>query len=185
TEAKFAWIGWGADYYHLIHQREELLLPDTRRLVSDNLVADSSSTHTARHTFAVIHRAIRHPIRSNRKLLATLRSRKMGPREPDELTLLNRFSSFSPVLEEEYQSVLTFHPGFRPRYVGWNYWTEGLGETGENGAIGDTVLIGNSATPENNHLGAFRHLEHVDIGERNIICPLSYGSRPYGDAIST
>lgn len=39
----------------------------------------------------------------------------------------------------------------------------------------DNILIGNSNDPSNNHLDAFNYLKFVNIGDRKIYCPLSYG----------
>lgn len=44
---------------------------------------------------------------------------------------------------------------------------------------GSNIMLGNSASYTNNHLEAFDLLKEIDIGDRKIICPLSYGVEEY------
>ncbi len=48
---------------------------------------------------------------------------------------------------------------------------------------GSDILLGNSAYPTNNHLEAFRILEKINLGDRKIIAPLSYGDKKYAERI--
>jgi hypothetical protein len=48
---------------------------------------------------------------------------------------------------------------------------------------GGDILLGNSATPTNNHVEALRRLAKADLGDRKVIAPLSYGDPDYRDAI--
>lgn len=48
---------------------------------------------------------------------------------------------------------------------------------------GGNILLGNSASSTNNHLEAFDLLKKMNLGERKIITPLSYGSPKYAKAI--
>src|SRR5699024_3174975 len=47
------------------------------------------------------------------------------------------------------------------------------------------ILLGNSASYSNNHLEVFDILKNLEIGERKIITPLSYGDKEYADEISS
>jgi len=47
------------------------------------------------------------------------------------------------------------------------------------------ILIGNSDTPTNNHLDVFDKLNVADLGEREIICPLSYNKGEYAHYIAS
>lgn len=42
---------------------------------------------------------------------------------------------------------------------------------------GQNILVGNSAYPSNNHLETFQLLSGIDLQDREIICPLSYGDK--------
>lgn len=46
-----------------------------------------------------------------------------------------------------------------------------------------TIWIGNSDTPTNNHLDALAALAHLKNEDIELICPLNYGDKEYGDLI--
>jgi len=48
---------------------------------------------------------------------------------------------------------------------------------------GDDILLGNSATATNNHVEAISLLSSIELGDRKIVVPLSYGDNQYGDFI--
>lgn len=48
---------------------------------------------------------------------------------------------------------------------------------------GNNILVGNSATPSNNHLEAFSLIKKIDLKGRNVIVPLSYGQKDYAKHI--
>lgn len=50
---------------------------------------------------------------------------------------------------------------------------------------GINILLGNSATPSNNHLDALEKLRPFADENIRIYCPLSYGDAAYGDQIAT
>ncbi len=49
---------------------------------------------------------------------------------------------------------------------------------------GDGIWVGNSATPENNHIDAFYQLKEMGISNRLVICPLSYGHIDYAEQVT-
>lgn len=178
----FAWIGWGADYYHLIKDRGGLLLPKTRALV------DELRRSQARSLASIVGEAVEalhHPWQAARNVSAKRRLARLGPGAPDEHRLLDRISIFAPVLPEDYEAIQRSHTRFSPLQVRWNYWTEGFGATSDSTtASSRDILLGNSATHENNHLDALGLLAQAPLDDRRIICPLSYGDQAYGDEIS-
>ena len=182
----FIWIGWGADYYHLIHTREHLLLPETRRELAV-VRATGRRMAMARNVAVEIPRLALHPIRSVRRLRSVWRMRRIGAGRHGESRLLDRIDVFAPVLREDYDAVLASHPELRARFADWNYWTAGLAELGPpsvDPSSARNILLGNSATPENNHLEAMHLIASVDNPDRRIVCPLSYGDPGYGDMIA-
>lgn len=50
-------------------------------------------------------------------------------------------------------------------------------------SVGNDMLFGNSASPTNNHLEGFELLKKLDLKERTIFTPLSYGEPQYSKAI--
>ena len=53
----------------------------------------------------------------------------------------------------------------------------------EKKSVLKTILVGNSATPSNNHEFAFRKLAEQDLEGWRIVVPLSYGDKAYADKI--
>jgi len=49
---------------------------------------------------------------------------------------------------------------------------------------GSNIWLGNSATPENNHLEALARLAEFPLGTSKVICPLSYGNASYAERCS-
>lgn len=48
---------------------------------------------------------------------------------------------------------------------------------------GPDLLVGNSATPSNNHMELFQLLKSLDLEGRRLIVPLSYGDIQYADHV--
>jgi hypothetical protein len=184
---RFVWIGWGADYYHLIRSRDELLLPATSALV--HALREQRCQPRTRRRLRLLLRIFRRPM-SLPYHLARLRLdralHQIGPGAPGENELLAKIALFAPVLREEYAMITAAWPGFVPRLADWNY---GINTTLRHARrqqappLGRDILLGNSATPENNHADAFALLGDVDIGERRVVCPLGYGDADYAHHI--
>lgn len=49
--------------------------------------------------------------------------------------------------------------------------------------LGNNILVGNSATPTNNHFEVFELLSKFSLEERKIITPLSYGNKVYAEKV--
>ncbi len=47
----------------------------------------------------------------------------------------------------------------------------------KNALDSKNILVGNSATPTNNHIEVFNKLSKFDLGDRKVIVPLNYGDR--------
>ena len=75
-----------------------------------------------------------------------------------------------------------------PIYLSWSYGNleDDLIKNFEIARIlGSDILLGNSASAENNHLDAFALLVKVNLEDRKIISPLCYGDSKYKDLILT
>jgi len=98
-----------------------------------------------------------------------------------ELEALQRIDLFSPVLPNEHALVKRHQPSFRASFIRWNYGTTEDDLTLINigdplPRLGPNILVGNSATPANNHLECFAALRKLpDLDGRQVIVPLSYG----------
>ncbi len=182
VETRFIWLGWGADYYHLICPRDELLLPRTREWLARSL-----RTRKIRNVLELLEEGLRSamsPARALRLLALRARLREFGPGSRGEIELVNRFDAIATPIVEDFRAMLVRYPELRVSFLDWNYWTEGFcAHDLPSVPSGNNILLGNSATPENNHLDALEFLSGFPIGDRKVICPLSYGDRQYGNAV--
>lgn len=160
---KFAWLGWGLDYYKYIYKNSNsLLLEDTLKAKLKCMEQPVKPSTSIIKILKVI----------GRKLLEVGLKKKA----------YNRISSFSPVLKEDYDLVkkagLIPH---LPSFIPWNYGS--LEESLIKNFIGQRVsgtkvLVGNSASFTNNHFEAFDFLKVVAKSvdsPLHVIAPLSYG----------
>ena len=159
-EIKVVWIGWGGDYYWLI---------DT--LPKFNLYTRQTSRYiNAKNSYLI------------KKIKKISRISK--------LKALQRINYFSPVLKSEYDMIKLNYPNFKPKYIEWNYGNlqDNYIKGYEDFQLkGKNLLIGNSATPTNNHLDIFEKLNSTNsLGNFDkIFLPLSYGNKQYKEFIIT
>lgn len=156
------WAGWGGDYCSLIPVNECPYLPLTAGWLAErrsrwrgDYWKRSLFEHTARWL--------------------------MG----DWLRRVAERVDFISMLPEEYDALAARWPLWRARYHQLYCSTaeDYLGH--EDGMIGPDILVGNSATPTCNHLDAFSVLRDLDLHDRRIVVPLSYGDPEYADAVAT
>lgn len=183
TQTRFAWIGWGGDYYHLLSAPGGLLLPETAALLG-RLATGAAGKPT--NLAASLPAELPEEDESPEALRIRVRRAKIGPRGANEADLLGRITMFAPVLRDEYDRVRSALPSFSAAYADWNYPLDDVGQSGDGAPLGtDGVLLGNSASPNNNHIDLLRRLAVYWSGRRRIYCPLSYGgSREYCDAVT-
>lgn len=167
---KVLWIGWGFDYYGRSYLR-----------MDDSTGAESAASAA----FVEWTRSVAvGSVRVLRRLRAGLPLRRPQPSRE----CLRRIDFFSPVLESEFRILSELNPWFDAEYVRWNYgtieddlWLDRPG----CGRLGTGILLGNSATPSNNHLDALRLLaKSGEARGRKIYCPLSYGDARYGREVA-
>ena len=168
------WLGWGFDYYGRLLSAaypNGLLLPRTaalrKQLRQEGLSFQKLPTK-------VVNRL--------RSLLAKLLGRSVA----FSSNSLNRLDYFIPIIEPEYTLARSLNPWFKAKYVCWNYGT--VEDDMSNGTMvashGRDILIGNSASFENNHLELFELLAmHLDLEGRKLVTPLSYGNPWYAEKV--
>lgn len=163
------WLGWGYDYYDTLlsnYFSDGLLLPSTKTLMRK-----------------MQNKPLARMIASRVKDIIQLRIiREFGLQK-----VLSRVDLFVPVLDVEKQLACQFNSWFKPDYLPWNYGTvedDFSIEYTKETLLGPDILVGNSATYENNHLEIFDYLEmNFDLRGRTIYAPLSYGDERYRDQI--
>ena len=161
TSVKVLWIGFGFDYYDLIYKKpNSLLLPKT---------TESKESLNKYVRFKTLLKKYPFFWMINRLITG----------DSSKLKVIDKIDFFAPVLNSEYDLVANAVPNFKPNFIDWNYGTledDLLKGFEKKTIIGNNILIGNSAAYENNHLETFQLLRLLDIKDRDLIYPLSYGS---------
>lgn len=165
------WLGWGFDYYDRLLSRafpQGLYLNNTRQLFKS--------------------RPKPNPMRLALRKGKSLVKFALGYRRLQNLRTLTRVDIFSPVIDIEHKMACALNPWFKASYLTWNYGTledDMLADgAASNAPLGPHILVGNSASFENNHLEIFDYLaSDVDLTGINIYCPLSYGDDWYKEQI--
>lgn len=167
------WSAWGFEYYRLLGDKDEYsYLDKTAQLVKKMQLQRKISGLRTPSGWASIVAAI------TRRLLPQPSRDFFGLQDiaarldlvSVNRTDLKRLRSIMPSLQAQHCNV--------PYYT-----TEDTLSKGPEIMQGPDLLIGNSATPTNNHLEVFDALDRVDITGRRLIVPLSYGDMDYADYI--
>lgn len=165
ADVRYIWIGFGVDYYNLICSPEELLLEKTHEYVKAN------DMNTRANGMASRAKAIAKHALDNFESMPNL---------------LSKLTAFAPVLEVEYELIRERNGPHLAPYISWNYGSMSHlvdSSTPKQPLADGDILLGNSASITNNHMEALDILSGVGIGNRRIICPLSYGDSTYGDHV--
>lgn len=175
------WVGWGNDYYKFIEPfLGNFHLPRTAELAS-KLRINHPPIHRrlldlAKRGFEAPKGVL--PYLANRMVSAS------GERRSIVHRAIKRIDYVS-VLEEEKPLFEKAFPEFQKNYHRIQlYSAEDVFSVGPERMCGTDILVGNSATPTNNHLELFDALEPVDLSGRRLIAPLNYGNAIYGDEIA-
>lgn len=90
----------------------------------------------------------------------------------------SRVTIFSaPVVDDFHILKKSLGPAFKAKYAQLNYGSvEDTFSVGvDNNICGNDILLGNSSAPTNNHIEIIYCLQKIDLGDRKVIVPLSYG----------
>src|ERR1035437_561342 len=171
------WSGWGGDYYDLLSGEEASLYGDkTKQLLQQMQLQQTVAAHKK-----WIHNSL-HRIK---KIVKCTLGRAKDRDSVDKNLLINRFDYFSAPIPDDYRLLKrALGTKFRAKYIQLNYGSvEEEFMPGQCDISGNDILLGNSATGTNNHLEIINLLSSIDIEDRKVIVPLSYGSQSYGDEI--
>ena len=164
------WIGWGYDYYDRLlkpYATDGLTAPKTKKLIRD---------HPKKHPTSKV-------IKSK---ITSFFQKNLLKNHPEKQSLL-KITIFSPVIEDEFNIAREYNKWFLAEYMPWNYGCieDDFHSTSDGTHTDDdNVIVGNSATPTNNHIEAFEHLARTyQIDNKKIVVPLSYGDPWYRDRI--
>lgn len=172
SSLKIYWIGMGFDYYDIIFKKkEDLLKPRTKQTVLESRKSNFFYKSVLRN------------------ILRVYRDRLLYPHSSDKKAAVRRVDYFCPVLESEFYSVKSYINCWNAEYVDWNYGNSATvvdGKYGQNFSLGNDILLGNSASPNNNHLDSLWFLKENEDYLRTdgkIIVPLSYGDFRYREIV--
>lgn len=159
-DVKVVWIGWGYDYYDLFSQ--QILLEKTNKCMR--------ALEMHQNVIRIIYTKMLKPLISNYRI-------------QKKKKIIRQIDYFAPVLKEEYnlfeQALLDQK---RPDYISFNYGVleHDLVKGFENHVIsGNDILLGNSSSATCNHIEAIELLSKIDLNNKAVICPLSYGDPKY------
>lgn len=174
------WVGWGADYYIFIEPfLGNFLLPRTSVLASTLRIGNKpmhmrllelarrgrdSPTHVL-------------PYLANRFGTWSGKDRSIVHRVIDKIDYVSVLEEEKPLFEKAFPE---FHKNYHRIQL---YSAEEVFSVGPERMRGPDILLGNSATPTNNHLELFEALDSVDLSGRRLIVPLNYGEEIYGDEV--
>lgn len=166
SKVKVFWSGWGADYYRLIPElHNDSILPNSAKFMHQNTVVCQSTK--PRNTKTIVFEAI-----NNFTLNDSINR------------CIPRVDYFSSPLPSDFQLLKEYIPEFKAEFFQINYSSveKTFGKQRYN-ITGLDILVGNSATVTNNHIEAFEVLSKLDLSERRIIVPLSYGDESYREKV--
>lgn len=156
-QTKILWLGWGYDYYDLVHRSSSALLLQQTREAMQGLAPASLKS--------LVRKPARLAVRNYKKWL------------------LPNLDFFAPVLPEEYHLVRKGVNVARfPEQAIWNYGHLSnlvADRASQLRPDSNSILVGNSATAESNHLDAFSLITRAGAMDRDILVPLSYGNTAY------
>jgi len=99
----------------------------------------------------------------------------------DKIYAMNSFHYIVPIIPQDYTILKSKYPFISGEFYHFNYVTsiflQDVNKLLFNN--GKNVLLGNSATITNNHIEALDKLNLVDMANRKVIVPLTYGNSDY------
>jgi dTDP-N-acetylfucosamine:lipid II N-acetylfucosaminyltransferase len=161
SRVKVIWSGWGGDYAkHIVPLVGELVMPQTNSLVEKEI---GFGLYIRNFLKKILHATV------------------FGYWERRAIGRVDYFSA--PIPDDFYLMKKVLGQRFKAKYTQLNYSNITIMCAGLNSITGRDILIGNSATPTNNHVEAFNQLKHLDLSGRKIIVPLNYGDMRYGNKV--
>jgi len=169
---KVVWSGWGGDYYNLLPGGETSLLGD------DTAALIAKFRKTPQLYMRLAEMLVK-------KILKSLLSPILTDYQAIKFAAIKRVDYFSSPIPDDYLLLkCALGDIIGAAYVQLNYGSvEDNFSRGHCELTGNDILLGNSASATNNHLEAMRLLSSIELGDRKIVVPLSYGDEQYADAI--
>jgi hypothetical protein len=155
------WFIWGYDLYNMWQPFNQMLLePITKAFINKKLKLKTKVFNLLFYKFKG-YKLFRNSVRTYNTLY---------------FNTVKQIDIAAPVLPTEMKYIHSLNKTIE--YAPFNYvcLEHTLGEKLNQNVLNQSnILIGNSATQTNNHLDAFKALSHIDLKDRKVIVPLSYG----------
>ncbi len=169
---RYVWLGWGFDYYSRPFDNDLLPHPIILEKTKNFVIGIESIKVDVSNSLVSVFKQLTKKIVESKFFYI--------------LAMLN-IKVFSPVLPQEFDLVKNLYGlGKETKYSPWNYGTleRHLIKNIELNNIdsANSILLGNSATPTNNHFEALDILLHSD-SMRTVYVPLSYGDMIYAKSV--
>ena len=163
-EVELVWVVWGHELYRIPQAGGEGLYgPLTRAFVHPG-------------PFARIRESVGRPLYW-----------RMSGKLARERRVLKRLDGVVAQLPAEFQLLRErgwLRPGCRHHRLPVLHLADLIDSSGQvSGGRGGDILVGNSATPSNNHLEAFERIGEWNLRGRSVVVPLSYGDPRYRDVV--
>lgn len=162
------WMFWGTDGYMLPHLRKKLFKPETKK-IRQQLLKNSRLNQYIHSSGGWIFNLYCWLHKKRTKEIYYLKKLENAIRQVD---------SISAVVPQDYARLankLHLHTPHYPFHYGSVETLISKQASIGNVASGNNILIGNSASIENNHIDAFIHLKKLNTKDKKIIVPLNYG----------
>lgn len=175
SSAKKVWIAWGADLYGSAKLTNTFYKPLTRK----HRRRMQKATSTLKGPFK--------DMLFDLGFLVPLTWRVKFKINDNIQNYFNYIDYLCPVIYEDYLLIKKHYPKTPFKYLQFSYNVDDSLFSNINQPItsGNNIIVGNSASPVNNHLDAFELLKTVKLkSDQKVIVPLSYGGdKLYIDAV--
>lgn len=163
NDKKIIWWAWGWDLYDTFLGLEPLLKVDRFKPLTIDLTDERKSLKEIVKKLVYMFLWPINQMRRNK--------------------VLKRIDYFNPVFPIEHEMLRKSYPGFRADIFFRPTTISPPPEAVEKNPDGN-VLFGNSSTLTNNHLDVWEYIKNATLCEsQNLIIPLNYGDKNYGDAV--
>lgn len=173
------WSGWGGDYYHMLPGGERALVSEQ----TAKLLHSEENDNGAR--FYGVRRFLKRLTIKRIMQSAKYRLIQKGSNERVVSKFISRVDYFSAPIPDDYALLKeALGKSFRAEYTQISYGNiDQITGQWNLKLSGNDILLGNSASPFNNHAEMLLMLSKLDIGNRKVIVPLSYGDVNYANRI--
>lgn len=161
-DQKFLWLFWGYEVYNYKKEYLNAIYGIETRIHFIDKQKKGIKNFYLRQYFELVSR-----LKINSRFRAIKRINYFGTLIKEEFTKLKELK----IINASF---------FRFSYYPIEYILEGYEESY---ILGNNILLGNSATPSNNHIEAFEIINKFNLEGRKVIVPLSYGDNRYRDEL--